>query len=232
MQKEYAKKNSEYLKKNPSWHAEHSSWKATQVTKILNRNRLQPQSIVEIGCGAGEILFQLQEKMGNPAITFTGYDISPDAIELAITRTRPGLSYHKEDLTEKDLRYDVLLMLDVFEHVEDYIGFIRKSAAKATYKIYHIPLDFSVNGILRNIPARTREDVGHLHYFTKDTAIETLQYTDQTIIDYFYTAVSIEVHNKKMATKVLNVIRKIMFKISPHLTVKLFGGYSLLVLTK
>ena len=232
MQKEYAKKNSEYLKKNPSWHIEDSSWKAIQVIKMFNRNKLHPQSIAEIGCGAGEILFQLQEKIGNPANTFAGYDISPDAIELAITRTRPGLSFHQENLIEKDLRFDVLLMLDVFEHVEDYIGFIRKSAAKATYKIYHIPLDFSVNGILRNIPGRTREDVGHLHYFTKDTAIETLKYTDQTIIDYFYTPVSIEVHNKKMGTKVLNVIRRIMFKISPHLTVKLFGGYSLLVLSK
>jgi hypothetical protein len=44
--------------------------------------------------------------------------------------------------------------------------------------------------------------------------------------------VAIEVHNKKLATKILNIARRIMYKISPDLTVKLFGGYSLLVLTK
>jgi len=124
------------------------------------------------------------------------------------------------------------LIIDVLEHVEDYIGFIKKTANKATYKIYHIPLDVSFNGIIRNIPGKTMRDVGHLHYFTKDTALSTLQYTGQTIIDHFYTPGALELPNKNLKKRILNVFRKIMFGIAPNLTVKLFGGYSLMVLTK
>jgi len=232
MQFEYSKKDSEYLEKNPSWHTEDSPWKALQVLKMLERNKLNPKTIAEIGCGAGEILLQLQEKLKGRDIQFSGYEISPDAFQLTQERARPGLNFYHEDLLSKDIYFDVLLMIDVFEHVEDYIGFIRKSATKATFKIYHIPLDISVNGVLRNIPGKTREKVGHLHYFTKETAIETIKYTGQEIIDYFYTSGSIELPNKKISKKILNVFRRVVFKISPHTAVKLFGGYSLLVLAK
>ena len=232
MEKEYTKKDSDYLKKNPTWHIEDSEWKAKQIKKMIDRNNLAPGTIAEIGCGAGEILLQLQEKNSNKQIIYSGYDISPDALKLASTRQRKGLTFYHEDLLQKDIHFDLLLMIDVFEHVEDYIGFIRKATSKSTYKIYHIPLDISLNGIIRNIPGKTMEDVGHLHYFTKDTALSILQYTGQTIIDHFYTPGAIELANKNLKKRILNVFRKIMFGIAPNLTVKLFGGYSLMVLTK
>ena len=232
MEKEYTKKNSAYFKKNPTWHIEDSEWKAQQIRKMIGRNNLKPDSIAEIGCGAGEVLFQVQEKEANKQITYSGYDISPDAFQLASTRERNGLTFYHQDLLQKDIHFDLLLVIDVFEHVEDYIGFIKKTAGKATYKIYHIPLDISVNGIIRNIPGKTLEKVGHLHYFTRETALSTLEYTGQTIIDHFYTPGSLGLPNKSLKKRILNFFRRIMFGFAPHLTVKLFGGYSLLVLTK
>jgi hypothetical protein len=55
----------EYLKKHPTWHVEDSPWKAEQIIKIMERNRLKPNSICEVGCGAGEILNQLYFKMSD-----------------------------------------------------------------------------------------------------------------------------------------------------------------------
>ena len=54
---------------------------AKQIIKMLSRNPINPKSIVEIGCGAGEILNQLHLSMPND-VSFTGYDISNDAIFL------------------------------------------------------------------------------------------------------------------------------------------------------
>ena len=45
--------------------------------------------------------------------------------------------------------FDLLLMLDVFEHVEDYIGLLRAVRSKAKQKLFHIPLDLSVQSVLR-----------------------------------------------------------------------------------
>lgn len=230
----YHKQNSEYLKKNPTWHVEDSSWKATQALKLVERNKLQPKTVVEIGCGAGEILNQLHQRMVDKTIEFSGYEIAPDAFKLAQTRQKERLHFFQEDLLQNNNAFDLLLMMDVFEHVEDYIGFIRKCNTKATYKIYHIPLDISMWSILTNYPASARKQVGHLHYFMKDTALATLTDTGQEIIDWFYTPAAFEVNNKGLsfAGKIIQLMRRFFYKIKPDFAVKAFGGFSLIVLTK
>ena len=119
-----------------------------------------------------------------------------------------------------------------FEHVEDYLGFIGKLKANSKYQVFHIPLDMSVSAVLRSQPILTaREQVGHLHYFSKETAIATLQHAGLQIIDFFYTAGSIDIGAKSMKSKLANVPRKILYSLNPDLTVRLLGGYSLMVLT-
>ncbi len=78
----------EYLKKNPMWHVEHSPWKAKQILKILSRNPINPKTVAEVGCGAGEILNQLHLSLPND-VSFTGFDISSDAIRIAGPGKKP-----------------------------------------------------------------------------------------------------------------------------------------------
>jgi SAM-dependent methyltransferase len=230
----YQQQNSEYLQKNPSWHTEDSPWKATQIIKMIERNKLQPQSIVEIGCGAGEILNQLHNRLPDKNIAFTGYEISPDAIQLCESRKKERLDFFQENLLEADRHYDLMLMIDVFEHVDDYLGFIKKAAEKSTNTIYHIPLDMSILSIYGNYPISARKSVGHLHYYMKDTALATLSYAGQEVIDWFYTPAAFEVNYKQFSFtgKVINFFRKLFYRINPDFAVKTFGGFSLMVLTK
>jgi 2-polyprenyl-3-methyl-5-hydroxy-6-metoxy-1,4-benzoquinol methylase len=50
-----------YLEKNPLWHVDESPFKAKYILQMLRRNNLQPKSICEVGCGAGEVLNLLQQ---------------------------------------------------------------------------------------------------------------------------------------------------------------------------
>lgn len=231
---DYHEANSSYLDANPTWHVEDSAWKATQILKLVNRNELQPKSVVEIGCGAGEILNQLQQRLADKSIMFSGYEIAPDAFKMARTREKEGLHFYQEDLLQNSNTYDLLLMIDVFEHVEDYIGFVRKYKAKATYKIYHIPLDMSLWSVFTNYPASARKRIGHLHYFMKDTALATLTDAGQEVVDWFYTPAAFEVNNKGLTItgKFIQLLRRFFYKIKPDFAVKMFGGFSLIVLTK
>lgn len=231
---DYSADNSNYLHDNPTWHVEDSAWKATQILKLLKRNKLQPKSVVEIGCGAGEILNQLQQRMEDKTIEFSGYEIAPDAFRLAQSREKERLHFYQEDLLKTQNYYDLLLMIDVFEHVDDYLGFIKQAGKKATYKIYHIPLDMSAFSIFTNYPAGARSHVGHLHYFMKDTALATLKDAGQEVVDWFYTPGAFERNNKGLsfAGKIIQLFRKITYKIKPDLAVKAFGGFSLIVLTR
>src|SRR5947209_5456061 len=53
----------EYLEKHPTWHAEDSFGKAEEIIRMMARNNIMPKTICEVGCGAGEILKQLQGHM-------------------------------------------------------------------------------------------------------------------------------------------------------------------------
>ncbi|WP_276497191.1 class I SAM-dependent methyltransferase [Pontibacter litorisediminis] len=227
----YTEIDGDYLKKNPTWHVEDSPWKAKQILKMLARNpAVKPKSVAEIGCGAGEILNQLHSSL--PAdVTFTGYDISGDAINLAKQREKDRLEFECKDLVEANKRFDLLLMIDVFEHVDNYLNFLKHCKDIAANTMFHIPLDISVQAILRGKLISKRNSVGHLHYFMKETAIATLVDAGYRVIDSFYTAGSLDIPRRTIKSKIASLPRWVMYKTNKDLAVKLFGGFSLLVLT-
>ena len=229
-EKIYTQEKGEYLKNNPTWHIEDSPWKARQIYQILSQNSLNPKSIVEVGCGAGEILNQLYSLLPSN-IRFTGYDISSDAINFAKKRTNDRLKFELEDFLKVEKEFDLSLLVDVFEHVDDYLGFLRAFRNKSKYSIFHIPLDINVQGTLRNLQIKARNRLGHLHYFSKDTAIASLVDCEYEIIDFFYTKSSIDLQ-KTFKSKLASLPRRILFNINKDFTVRLLGGFSLLVLTK
>lgn len=221
-----------YLDNNPTWHEEDSLWKAKQVKAIIENNALSPNKICEVGCGAGEILNQLSNIYLNKK--FYGYEISSQAFELCQKKSKTNLNFFLQDLFEENaVHFDIVMAIDVFEHVEDYFGFLRKLKEKAKYKIFHIPLDLSVQTILRSSPIiKSRKSVGHIHYFTKETALETLKDAGYDIVDYFYTGGALELPNRGWKANLLKIPRKFAFAINKDLAVRILGGYSLLVLAK
>ncbi len=198
---------------------------------MIEQHKITPKSVVEIGCGGGEILNQLFRMMPGDII-FSGYDISGDAIKLAKQREKPNLIFKHEDFWTTKENFDLLLMIDVFEHVDNYLGFIKACRNRAKYSIFHIPLDITVLGILQSKLMYTRKSVGHLHYFKKDTAIATLSDCGYEIVDFFFTAGAIELPQRTLKSKLATLPRKLFYKINKNLAVKTIGDYSLLVLAK
>ena len=226
-------KDGTYLKRNISWHEEDSPWKAKQIKRIINKNGLSLSTICEVGCGAGEILVQLSKLLGEDKEYF-GYEISPQAFEICSKKKGNNISFFNGDLLEENnTQFDVVLAIDVLEHVEDYFGFLRALKSKGIYKIFHIPLDLSVQTILRSSPIiKGRQLVGHIHYFTKETALATLEDAGYEMIDFFYTGASLHLPNRGWKANLLKIPRKLMFSINKDMIVRILGGYSLLVLAK
>ncbi len=226
----------DYLETTQTWHTEDSPWKANQIAKIITNNQLHPQTIAEIGCGGGMILKELADKEFLRNVRFQGYDISPQAIELSNRSPHDRVDFFCADLlTQSEAEhFNVLLAIDVFEHVPDYMGFLSKCREKAEYKIYHIPLDLHVSSVLRNAFITTRYSIGHIHYFTADSALATLTDTGHEIIDYFYTDGAFGVYKQSPSVKkaIANLPRWIFSRFSKPFAARLLGGYSLLVLAK
>lgn len=232
-QEENIYQTGEYLEKNKDWHVSDSPWKAGNIYKMIQRNNLDYKSVCEVGCGAGEILKQLSFKMPSD-VRFEGYEISPQAYKLSKLRENERIKFHLKDLLEEDkkVKFDIVMAIDVFEHVEDEFDFLRKLKDRGKYKIFHIPLDININSILQDKFMVGRRTVGHINYYTKETALATLEDTGYKIMDYFYTADSLELPRKTLKSKIAKYPRKLMYNVNQDFTVKLFGGFSLMVLAK
>ena len=228
-----AYKNGEYLEKNPGWHIEESPWKVKQILRMLNKQNLTPQTICEVGCGAGEVLKGLQTQLPTESVLW-GYDISPQALELCAPKANERLHYKLADIRqEQNVFTDLLLLMDVIEHLEDYFSFLRALQPKSHYKILHIPLDLSAQTILRYRGLlQVREAYGHIHYYTKELALRTLQDTGYEVIDYFYTPRALEIPTKQVKRRMLQLPRKLLFSINQDLAARTLGGFSLLVLAR
>jgi SAM-dependent methyltransferase len=222
-----------YLKNNPSWHIEESPFKVRQIRRMMRQQNLAPKTVCDVGCGAGLVLSELQSHLP-PDCACWGYDVSPDALAMSAGRANDRLRFRMRDIRkdECDTYFDLLLMLDVFEHVEDYMGLVRSVRSKAKQKLFHIPLDLSVQAVLRKNGLLLRRDHhAHLHYFTRETALRTLTDVGYTIVDYFYTPRCIELGDL-FIQKMARIPRQLSFALAPDLTVRVLGGYSLLVLAE
>jgi cyclopropane fatty-acyl-phospholipid synthase-like methyltransferase len=217
--------NGQYYRKNPSFHVEDSSSKARQIMRMVKLQSLSPRTVAEVGCGAGEILVQLSKYL--PNTRFVGYEISPQAFALCTSRANERIEYVNSDLCEvEDTPYDLVLCIDVFEHIEDYFTFLRRLRRKGRAFIFNIPLDMNVQMVARNTPIMmVRERVGHLHYFSKDSALATLRDCGYKAESWIY----VQHGAKSLKEKILRIPRKVLFTISQDLTARVVGGYSLLV---
>lgn len=226
----------EYLETTGTWHAEDSPWKADQILRIMSTNAVKPKTVGEIGCGAGAILGALAQKPYLTGVKFAGYDVSPQAINLARQHEGANVRFFNDDLLQASNaeHFDVLLVIDVFEHIADYVGFISQCKSKADYKIFHIPLDIHVSSVLRNAFMGVRYTIGHLHYFTAETAVAVLRDAGYEIVDQCFTdgAFGLFKMHPSLKRALANVPRFLLSRFSVPLTARVLGGYSLLVLAR
>ncbi|MEO7003140.1 MAG: methyltransferase domain-containing protein, partial [Ktedonobacterales bacterium] len=130
-----------------------------------------------------------------------------------------------------DAQYDLLLVLDVMEHIEDYYSFLRDLRSKGRHIMLHIPLELSAQTVLRSQGLlHTQTAYGHLHYFTRETALQALQNAGYTVVDAIYTRRALEEPTTELPRRLMRLPRTLLFAANEHLAARLFGGFSLLVL--
>jgi SAM-dependent methyltransferase len=220
----------QYLAANPSWHEEDSAWKAGRICALLRQaGATCAVSVAEVGCGTGGVLRELQRCL--PAASLAGYDIAPAAIERARRHANERLSFHCEDITRAGKTFDLLLCIDVFEHVEDPFAFLRAIRPLAPRVVFNIPLEMHVAGVLINHQLWTRRQFGHLHYYTAAIAFETLRECGYEGVAHAYPSRLLD-QPRSASEWIFWLPRKLGAWLRPELSARIFGGTSLLVLAR
>ena len=221
-------KDGTYASNNPSFGDDNSAWKVENALKAISLWNIPHDRIAEVGCGGGAIIRDISEALN--ASQAVGYEPMPEAYAVAKSRETETLKYLNQtvDQTTKD-HYDLTICFDVFEHVEDCFSFIRDLTGISDRILFHIPLDLNVQMVARMSPLmRVRKEVGHIHYFSKDTAIATLEECGLNIEGWFYTFGGDGTYAGKIY-RMLKWPRKIAYAINRDLAVRWLGGWSLMV---
>lgn len=88
-----------------------------------------PASILDAGCGRGQLCFAMHRRW--PAARIVGVDVEPELVEhcrqLHVSvAPDAAMRFDRRTLPERlEERFDLLTSVDVLEHVEDDLGFLR-----------------------------------------------------------------------------------------------------------
>ena len=217
-----------YASLHEDWHVGDSEGKARLVEAILAKNALEPKSICDLGCGAGEVLRQLHAMVPG-AEKLVGYDISPQALALASTRQSEHIEFREGSLPDE--HFDLALALDVVEHVGDYIAFLTGIRDAADHCVINVPLELYAWAVIRLSPLLTARRVdAHLHYFSRETFFESLRETGHIVDDWQYHRLP-PPNSPHLFRRAGAAVRSVLFARNPDFAVRLLGGWSLLVLT-
>jgi predicted TPR repeat methyltransferase len=230
--------NGKYWEENETLHEEDSDFKSEHFLTLLKRNPLIPtKKIVDIGCGAGRIIWNFSKEY--PESSCVGVDLSEKIIEYAKGKySSQHLKYLTHDEFEKNEEiFELVLLADVFEHVRDYLGFLKDIRSKYPYQLFNIPLDLSVKYLLNDRPMKMKDSVGHLHYFYDKLILKILEDNGFKVIDYLYANnLEVELEKKIGFSKYKHLVKKYILKalvriFGESLVSRIYGGFSLTVLT-
>lgn len=221
-----------YLDANPTWHEEDALTKAQWVSGMLADTDIEVTSICDVGCGTGGVLVGLKQLLGND-IRAVGFEPSAVAVRLA-NQTHRDVEVIQRAPTPDDGPFDVAVVLDVFEHVDDYYGFLRGLHGLAENYVFHIPLDMTALNVFRARELmRIRDTLGHIHHFCPQSARDSLELSGYELIAERFTLVAGELDGElPCAVRFLRRLRRIGFRYGPDITARTIGGLSLLVLAR
>ena len=185
-----------YLEKNPSLHTEDSKFKFQNIKRFLSsidvkNNRIK---ILDIGGGAGiigKLVLEYFQESGI-VVTFHSLDLSTEMLKIQLKNNPQIKKIINCSISEcTELNYDLVLMIDVIEHIEE-----KEDAAKILNKlgkniIYNIPIEINFFDILKYLKSffryykRQKKRWGHIHFFSFTSSQSFLRRHYKIIDSYF-----------------------------------------------
>jgi ubiquinone/menaquinone biosynthesis C-methylase UbiE len=221
----------DYLSDNPTWHEDDAPWKVRHIAQILERNNIQPASLCDVGCGTGAVIELVSKQY--PDAKAKGFEISPYAYGQCIKRQSENLSFSMANAFESNEHFDLCMAIDVIEHVENPFAFARSMREISKWQVLHIPLDMNALAVGRGwVLPDARDKLGHIHYFSRSSVLSLLSESGLEIVDTVYTAWAIDQSYKSLKKRLLAWPRRAAFSAFPDATVRIIGGWSLLVLAR
>jgi len=160
--------------------------RADNIAFFLTQHSIAVQSILDLGCGTGAVITELQRR--NIAERYVGADYSPEAIAY-LTAHSSGIQTQVADLSG-DLvsipgAFDLVLVVHVLQHLESPDQFLRNMLnLDFRFLIVEVPLeDLPLNRVVSRLGMHDKNPTGTLQFFNKKSVKELLTRNGLRVID-------------------------------------------------
>jgi hypothetical protein len=171
-----------YLARNPDWHLADAPGKARDVAPFLiplMQNLKTPTfSIADVGAGVCGVLSQLLPllHLAHPAVSVNpqAFEPSTDAVRQA-RKLFPTIPIANRSLSNMDGPYDVALMVDVLEHLENPRSLLRLAHQVAANVVVRQPLLENFSTFRHRNYKDQRKSWGHIAYFNYHSFLDLME---------------------------------------------------------
>lgn len=181
------------------WRALGAVGKADHVLVLCARAGVRPTETLEVGCGDGALLAELQGRDFGGRLS--GLEIAPAPVALA--RNRPEIDevdlYDGMHLPAADGAYGLAILSHVLEHVPDPATLLHEVARACRAVLVEVPLEANVSA-RRASKREHAEEIGHLHRLDRRAARAIVAEAGLSIACELEDPLPLEVHRFFAAT--------------------------------
>ncbi|MCX5677929.1 MAG: class I SAM-dependent methyltransferase [Candidatus Omnitrophica bacterium] len=139
------------------------------IDKMLSILGSRVKSVCDVGCGVGNLLLALEDRLADAK----GIDTSDESLSLARTKiTSPRIRLEKKSALELDEQFDLVFLTDILEHIQDDRSMIRslhdKVVKKNGYLIMTVPAH-------RRLYSKFDRNAGHYRRYDKAALLALLK---------------------------------------------------------
>lgn len=241
-----------YFEKNPTLHEEDSHWKISKILplidKLFNDKYITKNEIIllDVGGGAGIILKEVAEYITyiyGVRVNKICLDLSPGMLNVQ-KKNNPDAKLLNEDICNTTLKngsIDIILMIDVLEHIPDWKMALEELRRVTNFVIFKVPLERNLVNISLNylkqgdVYKKGVESVGHINWYNLNDLDQGIETHFGHILDFFFTNV-FDYYGKNYSNikfsklgKIANSTGKLAFFLSPTLCSRLFPDFVMIL---
>jgi SAM-dependent methyltransferase len=175
------------LAREAEWLDRTAGHKADSIERLLKRNKVECNTLLELGCGTGSVIRECQRR--KLAETYIAVDYSETAIKHLSEQTE-GIETYVFDVTAADFSFDrlvdVVVLSHVIEHLEEPLAFLQSlRRLNFKYLLSEVPLDDLLMGKLSALRVKDRAHnlAGHVQFFTASSFRRLLYQSGMQVID-------------------------------------------------
>jgi hypothetical protein len=174
---------------NESYRRKNSDWKSGVLYNLFS-GMPRINRIAEIGGAEGHVLAGFIQRLGYP-VEGINYELANKFIDEGRKRHKK-IQFINADITKESInnRFDVIILSDIIEHIEDDELFLEKISKLTRYVLINIPIEKCLHiKFLRSIgkvpPLGMTHWAGHLHDYNIDSAIQLISKYFTVMNSYF-----------------------------------------------